>query len=74
MLKAVIELASEEGIFAAPEVGACAAALRKLLAAGFLKGDKEIVIHPTGSGLKFLEAYTEVPRSSASGEKKLGGR
>ena len=37
MLDAGVELASDEGIYAAPEGAACVAALRKLLANGFLK-------------------------------------
>ena len=58
MIQAGIELASDEGIFAAPEGGACVAALRKLLANGFLKPEERIVIYNTGSGLKYLEAYS----------------
>ena len=58
MLDAGIQLASEEGIFAAPEGAACVAALRKLLKNGFLRADERIVIYNTGSGLKYLEAYS----------------
>ncbi len=58
MIDAGIELASDEGIFAAPEGGACVAALKKLLASRFLKADERIVIYNTGSGLKYLEAYS----------------
>jgi threonine synthase len=58
MISAAIELASDEGIFAAPEGGACVAALKKLLATGFLKPEERIVIYNTGSGLKYLEAYS----------------
>ena len=58
MLEAGVELASDEGIFAAPEGGACVAALKKLLANGFLKAEERIVIYNTGSGLKYLEAYS----------------
>jgi threonine synthase len=58
MIDAGIELAGAEGIFAAPEGGACVAALKKLLANGFLKPDERIVIYNTGSGLKYLEAYS----------------
>ncbi len=54
-----IELASLEGIFAAPEGAACVAALRKLLASGFLKRSERMVIYNTGSGLKYLETYAE---------------
>jgi threonine synthase len=57
-LTAGVELASLEGIFAAPEGAACVAALRKLLASGFLSPSERIVIYNTGSGLKYLEAYS----------------
>jgi threonine synthase len=60
MIEAGVELASDEGIFAAPEGGACVAALKQLLATGFLKPDHRIVIYNTGSGLKYLEAYGNV--------------
>ncbi len=52
-----MELASLEGIFAAPEGAACVPALRKLLANGFLKPEESIVLYNTGSGLKYLESY-----------------
>jgi threonine synthase len=69
-----IELASDEGMFAAPEGGACVAALRKLLASGFLKPEERIVIYNTGSGLKYLEAYsTRFPRVAGGETDKLGG-
>jgi len=58
MIRAGIELASDEGIFAAPEGGACVAALQKLLANGFLKPEERTVIYNTGCGLKYLEAYS----------------
>src|SRR5579863_7942171 len=57
-LDAAGELASQEGIFAAPEGAACVAALRRLLASGFLSPKERIVIYNTGSGLKYLEAYS----------------
>jgi threonine synthase len=69
-----IELASDEGMFAAPEGGACVAALKKLLASGFLKAEERIVIYNTGSGLKYLEAYsTRFPRVAGGETDKLGG-
>lgn len=74
MLDAGVELASDEGMFAAPEGGACVAALGKLLETGFLKPDERIVIYNTGAGLKYLEAYsTRFPRTSTSEQDKLGG-
>jgi threonine synthase len=57
MIQSAIELATDEGIFVAPEGGACIAALKKLLASGFLKPEERIVIYNTGSGLKYLEAF-----------------
>jgi threonine synthase len=74
LLDASLELGADEGIFAAPEGGACVAALRKLLANGFLKPDEQIVIYNTGAGLKYLEAFaTRFPRATASEQDKLGG-
>ena len=58
ILEAGRELASLEGIFAAPEGAACVAAARKLIANGFLKPDARIVLYNTGSGLKYLDAYS----------------
>ncbi len=74
MLDAGAELASQEGIFAAPEGAACVAAARKLLESGFLASDETIVICSTGAGLKSLEAYaSRFPRRNASEADKLGG-
>jgi threonine synthase len=60
MMQAGVQLASEEGVFVAPEGAACLAALDKLLASGFLKPEERMVIYNTGSGLKYLEAYSEM--------------
>jgi len=74
LLEAGIQLASDEGVFVAPEGAACVAALQKLLASGFLKREEKIVIYNTGSGLKYLEAYsTRFPREAAGEQDKLGG-
>jgi threonine synthase len=74
MLDAGIELASTEGIFAAPEGAACVAAVRRLIADGFLKGSERIVVFNTGSGYKYLEAWsTRFPRTAESEQDKLGG-
>ncbi len=74
MLDAGEELASSEGIFAAPEGAACVAALRKLLADEFLKPADRIVLYNTGSGLKYPEAWSpRFPRTTASEQDKLGG-
>jgi len=74
MIDAALLLAREEGIFAAPEGGACVAAASQLLKEGFLRPDERIVIFNTGSGLKYLEAYaTRFPRQASSEQDKLGG-
>jgi threonine synthase len=74
LLEAGIQLASDEGMFVAPEGAACVAALRKLRASGFLKREEKIVIYNTGSGLKYLEAYSSrFPREGAGEQDKLGG-
>jgi threonine synthase len=74
LIDAGIRLAAEEGIFAAPEGAACIAAAERLIGDGFLKSDDRIVIYNTGSGLKYLEAYsTRYPRTSAGETNKLGG-
>ncbi len=74
LMDAGVELASEEGIYAAPEGAACVAALGKLLAKGFLKPGERIVIFITGSGLKYPEAYgTRFPRPQGGEQDKLGG-
>lgn len=74
MLDAGAELGSAEGIFAAPEGAACVAALRTLLASGFLKPEERVVLFNTGSGLKYLEAYsTRFPRETLTEQDKLGG-
>ena len=74
LLDACLELSAAEGIFAAPEGGACVAALKKLLANGFLKSDERIVLYNTGAGLKYLEVFaTRFPRTTASEQDKLGG-
>jgi threonine synthase len=63
ILDGVAELAAAEGVFAAPEGGACIAACRRLLADGFLGSNDRIVIYNTGSGLKYLDALS--PRFNA---------
>jgi threonine synthase len=74
LLDACLELGADEGIFAAPEGGACVAALKKLLTTRFLKSDERIVLYNTGAGLKYLEAFsTRFSRTTASEQDKLGG-
>jgi threonine synthase len=74
LIDAGIRLAEEEGIFAAPEGAACISAAQRLISEGFLKASDRIVIYNTGSGLKYLEAYsTRFPRNAAGETDKLGG-
>jgi len=51
------EIARREGIFAAPEGGACVPALRKLIERGKVKPDERVVLFNTGSGIKYLDAF-----------------
>ena len=55
MLEGVSLLASEEGIFAAPEGGAILMASKKLRNSGFIKDSDKVVIVNTGSAYKYLD-------------------
>ena len=57
MLHAGRELASLEGIFAAPEGAATVIAVRKLAAAGWVKPEEKVVLFNTGTGYKYAEAW-----------------
>jgi threonine synthase len=48
-------VASLEGMFICPEGAATAVALNKLLVAGDLSPDENILLLNTGSGLKYLD-------------------
>lgn len=50
----VHHVGADTGIFAAPEGGAVAAAAARLIAAGELEPEAEIVLFNTGSGLKYV--------------------
>ena len=58
LLAGVKEIGATEGIFAAPEGGACLPALRKLLDSGSILADERVVLFNTGAGIKYLEAFT----------------
>jgi len=74
MLQAGVQLAADEGIYAAPEGAACVAAAAQLLVSGFLKRTDRMVLYNTGSGLKYPEAYaTRFPRAASGEQDKLGG-
>jgi threonine synthase len=53
-------LASEEGIFSAPEGGAAMAAVVKLIDNKIINNDNSIVIFITGSGYKYLDTLKEI--------------
>ena len=58
LIKAVGEIGAAEGIFAAPEGAACLPALRKLVDDGLVADGESVVIFNTGSGIKYLEAFS----------------
>jgi threonine synthase len=55
MAEAVRLIGSTTGVFAAPEGGAVAAAVPRLLERGLLDPGEELVLFVTGSGLKYVE-------------------
>jgi threonine synthase len=57
LIEGAKQLARTEGIFAAPEGGACVPALSKLLARGEIKPEERVVLFNTGSGIKYLDAF-----------------
>jgi threonine synthase len=57
LVKDAREIGAHEGIFAAPEGGACLSALKKLLEEGWVKDSERAVLFNTGSGIKYLEAF-----------------
>jgi threonine synthase len=54
IVKAQAEVASMEGIFAAPEGAATWAALKQLARQGTIRPDERVVLFNTGTGLKYL--------------------
>lgn len=64
MLHAARELASLEGIFAAPEGAATVIAARKLAASGWIKPDESVVLFNTGTGYKYAEAWQRALQSA----------
>ncbi len=59
IMTGVKELASTEGIFAAPEGAAALAAYQVLIEDGFLKESDRVVLFNTGSGYKYLDTFAE---------------
>jgi threonine synthase len=59
LIAATKEIGSTEGIFCAPEGAACLPALRKLMGDGAVKSNERIVLFNTGSGVKYLESFSQ---------------
>jgi len=59
LIKAVGEIGALTGIFCAPEGAACLPALRRLIKDGFVNNGETVVIFNTGSGVKYLEAFSD---------------
>jgi threonine synthase len=55
IIAGVKEGSAAEGLFLAPEGGACVAALHKLKASGHLSADDTVVFFNTGTGYKYVE-------------------
>lgn len=58
LIEAVGAIGAAEGIFCAPEGAACLPALKKLIGDGFISEGETVVLFNTGSGIKYLEAFT----------------
>ena len=80
IMQGVKDLATSEGIFAAPEGGAALAAYKRLLKDGFLSESDRVVLFNTGSGYKYLdtmanywgmEAFAAAPKLPPS--RNMGG-
>ena len=57
LLAAVKEIGSLEGVFAAPEGGACLPALRILIERDEVQLGERVVLFNTGGGVKYIEAF-----------------
>ncbi len=64
MLAAAKELASSEGIFAAPEGAATVVAARKLAKREWIKPDDRVVLFNTGCGYKYVEAWQQALKAN----------
>src|SRR5712671_3242658 len=73
LIEGARELARMEGIFAAPEGGACVPALRKLLARGDIKPEERVVLFNTGSGIKYLDVFENRSKAQTLARKSALG-
>jgi threonine synthase len=67
IIRGVKEASSMEGIFVAPEGGACVSAARKLRASGQLGPDDTVVLFNTGTGYKYAENLQDAGWELAAG-------
>jgi threonine synthase len=67
MLAAGKELASMEGIFAAPEGAATVVAARRLAEENWIKPREKVVLFNTGCGYKYIEAWQKALGAKTSG-------
>ena len=58
LIDATRVIGAAEGIFCAPEGAACLPALKKLLADDSVKPDERVVLFNTGSGVKYVESFS----------------
>src|SRR6266436_10358157 len=58
LIDATNVIGAAEGIFCAPEGAACLPALQKLMAEGSVKSDERVVLFNTGSGVKYVESFS----------------
>ncbi|HET6973060.1 MAG TPA: threonine synthase [Pyrinomonadaceae bacterium] len=58
LIEAVRDIGAVEGVFCAPEGAACLPALRKLVESGEVNKHERVVLFNTGSGVKYMEAFT----------------
>ena len=58
LIAATREIGSTEGVFCAPEGAACLPALKKLLESGEIDKRERVVLFNTGSGVKYMEAFS----------------
>jgi threonine synthase len=59
LIAAVREIGAAEGVFVAPEGGACLPALRTLIDRGEVSRDDRVVLFNTGAGIKYIEAFSD---------------
>lgn len=59
LIAATGTIGAAEGIFCAPEGAACLPALEKLMSTGAVKSNETIVLFNTGSGVKYVESFSD---------------